>query len=204
MSQPEDDPSAVGPRVRRGPPPLLPIRKKKYRQALPELRRDFGDRCAYCMRRILMESDMQVDHFDPRQKGNTFQAYTNLYLSDAGCNNTKSNNWPTPDNQASGVRFLDCCKERDYGESIFEDPVTHFLVGTTPAAIYHILTIGLNRRELVDARRSRAEARLVFEKLRAAAAGDEVVDEALAKIEPLLSDIPDIPPPPPGFHPTVL
>ncbi len=203
MSSPTPDPRLGAPRVRRGKPPVVPLRRKTYRKALPELRRDFGDRCAYCMRRILTESDMQVDHFDPRQKKNSLQAYTNLYLSDAGCNNRKGDHWPRREDERRGVRFLDCCREQDYGSEIFEDPATHFLVGTTPAARYHILTIGLNRLELVEIRRKSAEARERFKRLQEHK-GDEIVDQALSQIEPLLGDIPYIPPPPPGHLPTVL
>lgn len=142
-------------RVKRGPAPLVKLTTSKYRKALPELRRDFKDRCAYCMRHIGTETEMQVDHFDPRQKKDKIQVYSNLFLADAHCNGAKSDTWPTKEEIQDGIRFLNCCDEQDYGESIFEDPKTHELVGTTPAAIYHIETIDLNDPGLVNDRRLR-------------------------------------------------
>jgi len=60
------------------------------------------------------------------------------------CNGKKSNTWPSKAELAAGCRFLNPCEEMDYGEQIFEDPLTNRLVGITPAAIWHIRICALN------------------------------------------------------------
>lgn len=146
-------------RIKRGPPPWAynPIKEKQYRKCLPELKRDFDSRCAYCMRHLESDSVMDVDHFDPREKENAIQRYANLFLADRRCNRSKSDDWPDADENRHGIRFLNCCEEQDYNECIFEDPQTHELIGTTPAAIYHIETIDLNAPELIEQRKKRSE-----------------------------------------------
>jgi len=52
---------------------------------------------------------------------------------------------------------LNPCEEVDYGEQIFEDPDAHLLVGTNPAAVWHIRVCGLNAEPLVYERRRRAK-----------------------------------------------
>jgi hypothetical protein len=155
-------------RVKRGtlPPDKVPLTRRKYRRCLPELKRDFEERCAYCMRSLKKVGDreIQVDHFDPRQKEKRIQNYQNLFLADAHCNGSKSDSWPGEKERMQGIRFLNCCEEQDYGTCIFEDPATHELVGTTPAAIYHIETIDLNAPHLIKERKQRAEIRALLEK----------------------------------------
>ena len=135
--------------------------KGQHRKALPCLLEDFENRCAYSMEHIDLlgsESYMHVDHFDPRpavtRKRN---AYRNLFPATGPCNNKKTDSWPSRAEQADGVRFIDPSNEHDYGSQIFEDPNTHLLIGTTPAAIFQIEMIGLNSRELVNKRRERSE-----------------------------------------------
>lgn len=45
----------------------------------------------------------------------------------------------------------------DYGESIFEDPETHRLVGISPASKWHIHQLDLNAPFLVKKRRDRSK-----------------------------------------------
>ena len=182
--------------VKRGPAPLASLTRKTYRKALPELRRDFQDRCAYCMRHIGTKTDMQIDHFDPRKKNDKIQIYANLFLSDAHCNRAKSDIWPTDEEQRLGCRFLKCCNEQDYGESIFEDPVTHKLVGTTPAAIFHIETIDLNDPGLVNERKIRNEMTKNINDLQTRLGNDPNVALQLSKLQAAAEYfIPIIPPP---------
>ena len=47
-----------------------------------------------------------------------------------------------------GVRFLNPTKEQDYGVHIFEDAVTHELVGASPAGRYHLRCCGSERATL--------------------------------------------------------
>jgi len=183
-------------RVKRGPAPLASLTRKTYRKALPELRRDFQDRCAYCMRHIGTKTDMQIDHFDPRKKNDKIQIYANLFLSDAHCNRAKSDIWPTDEERRLGCRFLNCCNEQDYGESIFEDPVTHKLVGTTPAAIFHIETIDLNDPGLVNERKIRNEMTKNINDLQTRLGNDPNVALQLSKLQAAAEYfIPIIPPP---------
>jgi len=69
----------------------------------------------------------------------------------------KCDHWPTKTEASDGCRFLNPCEEMDYGEQIFEDPDTHRLVGTTPAAIWHIRICALNADPLVNEREKRAK-----------------------------------------------
>ena len=100
---------------------------------------------------------MEIDHFDPRKKMDVVQKYQNLFLASRHCNNSKRDLWPTKADRRMGLRFLNCCKEQDYGVHIFEDPTTHELIGTTPAGRYHIRCCDLNEPDLVAERRERAK-----------------------------------------------
>jgi len=134
----------------------------KHRQALPDLLRDFEGRCAYSMQ--LRETELQVDHFNPTLTGKWRNQYLNLFPATAHCNRFKWDTWPSPADRKLGIRFLNCCEEVDYGEQIFEDPVTHRVFGVTPAGRYHVRHCDLNDDLYVAERRDRAEIRkLVLE-----------------------------------------
>lgn len=184
-------------RIKRGTPPIAQLKRTTYRKALPELRRDFNDRCAYCMRHIATETEMQVDHFDPRRKNDKTQVYSNLFLADAHCNGAKGDSWPTPEETKLGCRFLNCCTEEDYGKVIFEDPKTHILKGTTASAIYHIETIDLNDPGLIEERRHRAEIFAKLNLLTEKSKNNPEILQAITKLTEMTKNlIPDIPPPP--------
>ena len=119
--------------------------------------RDFDGRCAYSMQHHTRCGQLEVDHFDPRRKKDLIQDYNNLFPASRLCNRKKSNTWPTREEIAAGCRFLNPCEEVDYGEQVFEAPLTHRLVGTNPAANWHIRVCGLNADTLVYERRRRAE-----------------------------------------------
>lgn len=158
--------SSSAPRIKRGPPPVKAIKRHNYRAAMPELVRDFGGRCAYSMQhheRAGGIATMEVDHFDPRRKNDLIQDYANLFLASRYCNNKKRNSWPTKTEARAGARFLNPCKEIDYGEQIFEMPGSHILVGVTPAAQWHIRKCGLNADHLVHERALRAEYHLLLQ-----------------------------------------
>src|SRR6266567_1902077 len=144
-------------RIKRGPPPAKPIKRRRYRDALPRLMEDFCGRCAYSMQHHERAGPMEVDHFDPRRKNDLIQRYENLFLASRHCNGKKSNHWPNKVEKASGCRFLNPCEEVDYGEQILEEPGSHRLVGVTPAARWHIRMCGLNALHLVYERAKRAE-----------------------------------------------
>ena len=140
---------------------------------------------------------MEVDHFDPRQKKVLIQDYENLFPASRHCNGKKSDIWPTRAEQDAGCRFLNPCREMDYGEQVFEDPQTHQLVGVTAAARWHIRVCGLNADHLVLERRLRAERWATIRKQPLVAKGDhETVLELIQKFrEAVETMIPEIPPP---------
>jgi hypothetical protein len=105
---------------------------------------------------------MEVDHFNPTLSKASRNNYVNLFLSTRHCNNAKSETWPQRSARKKGIRLLNPCEEIDYGEHIFEHPVTHRLIGISPAGEFHIITCDLNARHLVDERRERAR---IFELL---------------------------------------
>lgn len=179
-------------RVKRGKAPERVLTTSQYRKALPELRRDFHDRCAYCMRHIGTETEMQVDHFDPRMKQDKIQVYSNLFLADAHCNGAKSDEWPTDEERAAGCRFLNCCEEEDYDKVIFEDFDTHELIGTTTAAKYHIEVIDLNDPGLILERKHRFDMLAKLNALLDKTSSDPVEQKLVSDIADLVKDL--IPP----------
>jgi hypothetical protein len=135
----------------------------KYGDYKPELQRIFRSRCAYC---ILHEEEMggyaamEVDHFRPWKRPefeHLKKEWTNLYYTCRRCNLWKSNHWPTTEQNARGLRFIDPCED---------DPDDHlrivphpgngelcWLLAVTPAGKYTIEKIRLNRKQLIDIRR---------------------------------------------------
>jgi len=141
---------------------------------------------------------LEVDHFDPRLKKAYIQDYENLFPASRHCNGKKSNHWPTSTELASGCRFLNPCKEIDYGSQIFEDPITHELIGTTPAAKWHIRMCGLNAQHLVQERAKRTKH---WNKLRTGPISIEGDPQSAAEFakgyrELVETMIPEIPSPP--------
>lgn len=178
-----------------------------YSKALPYLLKDFEDRCAYSWMHRSEIDEMEVDHFNPHLKAKYIQMYSNLMPSLGSCNRTKGSTWPSPADRAVGLRFIDPTKEFDYGCQIFEKPDTHELVGTTPAAKYHIRVLGLNSEYLVQRRKNRARLREYVSHMPKADTswtnpdtgelhqGSQVLKELLDRM------IPFIPPPPSPSHP---
>ncbi len=148
---------------------------------------------------LFSKREIEVDHFDPREKNAKIQRYSNLFPADRHCNGTKSDSWPTQEEENEGLRFINCCNEYDYGICIFEDPETHELVGTTPAARYHILTIDLNAPHLVKERTLRAQMLADINSpayIKDVAKSAELIDVALDLKNAIGRLIPYIPPPP--------
>jgi hypothetical protein len=104
------------------------------------------------------EPGMEVDHYNPTLKGNKYHAYGNLYPAISLCNNAKTDVWPKSAKK-SRQRFLDPCKEQDYGEHIFEDSNTGELLTDTEEGIFHIENIDLNNEWLKEKRRERTGLR---------------------------------------------
>jgi hypothetical protein len=102
---------------------------------------------------------VDVDHFNPKLKGAARNNYLNLFPSTRHCNGSKSDHWPSAVSRKMGVRFLNPCNEVDYGVHIFEDPLTHQLIGKSPAGVYHIRYCDLNAPHLILERRDRFKLR---------------------------------------------
>lgn len=195
------------PRVKRGSPPQGKLNESNYRKrAFAALRRDFEDRCAYSDVHIsqVCESEMTVDHHDPSHRQSARgNRYSNLFLATNHCNKAKGAKWPSGAERKLGLRFLDCTKEQDFGSQIFEDPKSHKWIGTTKAARYHILHLGLNDSGLITQRRERSDLWAQLQSSQGIRLDDaaswqtikslcETVDRTLkTKIRP-------IPPPPPA------
>ena len=185
-------------RIKRGPPPSKPIKRRKYRDALPELLRDFLGRCAYSMQHQSRSGPLEVDHFDPRQKKDLIQDYTNLFPASRHCNGKKADTWPNKAEKAAGCRFLNPCEEMDYGEHIFEDSRTHELIGATPAGRWHIRICGLNANHLVQERRRRADHWAAIRSKALLITGDhqaarDLIEKYRSEVELM---IPEVPAPP--------
>ena len=146
------------PRILRSPLKLR-FTESTYRKAKPYLLRDFEGRCAYSLQHVerVGYRSIEVDHFNPNLKGLRRHEYTNLFPATRHSNGAKSDLWPSGKLKRMGVRFLNPTKEQDYGVHIFEDAVTHELVGASPAGRYHIRCCDLNAPHLVQERRDRAQ-----------------------------------------------
>ena len=146
------------PRVKRNARPKRKFTKHTYKKAKPSLLKDFEGRCAYSLQHVqkIGWTTMEVDHHNPTLSEQQRHRYENLFPAIRHCNGAKSDTWPSKWARSKGVRFLNPCKEADYGAQIFEDPETHLLVGTTPAAVYHIRVLSLNADFLVNERHERA------------------------------------------------
>lgn len=138
--------------------------KNTYRKALPFLLEDFGGRCAYSLRHYRIQGPLEVDHFNPHLNSKVRNRYANLMPSIRHCNGKKTNTWPSEAQLRKQIRFLNPCVEDDYDVQIFEDPLTHQLVGTTPAGKFHIRQLDLNAPFLVEERRFRSELHKLLKK----------------------------------------
>jgi hypothetical protein len=100
------------------------------------------------------EEAMTVDHFRPEGRFPKLAlAWANLYYACSTCNSHYKKDYPTPDEEAEGKRFVDPCAE---------DPDDHFRLvrapGTcdvwevralSPAAEYVVFRLKLNRRKFL-------------------------------------------------------
>lgn len=170
---------------------------------------DFAGKCAYSMISVeaVCEHNMEVDHHDPTIKGKKLHAYGNLFPAFSLCNNAKSGVWPKAADVARRKRFLNPCKEQDYGEHLFEDPATGEIVTDTPEGVFHLEGLDLNNEWLMKKRRQRTEDKQLLSQ-RAIVAKDtvsleaKVFDTLFQRIERLGNEsIPAIPPMPIGRSP---
>jgi hypothetical protein len=88
-----------------------------YRQLL---RKDFRFRCAYCLVQEYFvggEAGCCIDHHRPvnglNARPDLVSEYTNLYWCCRECNENKGDSWPSQEDYAANIRFLDPCEPED-------------------------------------------------------------------------------------------
>jgi hypothetical protein len=130
--------------------------RRGYARARESLRRDFGNRCAYCCihEHEIGEENFEIDHFQPVERGGAINDYGNLYWACRRCNLHKSDHWPTEAMLEDGLRFADPCAEYEFPTHFAEDD-DGILVPATPCGSYHIDTLRLNRMSRLERRRRR-------------------------------------------------
>lgn len=93
-----------------------------YKNHRSDLKNDFKERCGYCNDIYVWRfASFEIDHFIPRKKDKkpflTIKSetdYTNLVYACKSCNNSKSNKWPTNDenlHNQDDIGFIDPCDE---------------------------------------------------------------------------------------------
>lgn len=126
-----------------------------YRRAKTHLLKCYQERCGYSMihmNHLGGAKEMEVDHFDPRTKTLRRQPYSAFVLSSGHCNRSKGDTWPTEEQIAKGIRFINPRDEWDYGPHIKVDDRTGEVIGATPAGIFQIRVCDLNAPHLVRLR----------------------------------------------------
>jgi hypothetical protein len=89
-------------------------------------------------------SCLDLEHFNPTLTGKARHRYDNLMVGTHLSNMAKRKIWPSLSDRRKGIRFLNPCKEQDYGTHLFEDPISHRIVSSTPAGRFHIVACNLN------------------------------------------------------------
>lgn len=97
-----------------------PRRYRDYMRYRSLLRKDFQYRCAYCLvheHYLGGEAGCTIDHYRPQgglyARPDLKSNYRNLYWTCRECNDNKADTWPSPEEEALGIRFLDPCMPQD-------------------------------------------------------------------------------------------
>jgi hypothetical protein len=97
-----------------------PPRSHDYQSYRPYLRKDFRNRCAYCLRHEGHnggEANFCIDHYRPIRgeygRPELECEYSNLYYACSECNGNKSDKWPSEAQRQQGYRFLNPCEPED-------------------------------------------------------------------------------------------
>jgi hypothetical protein len=114
-----------------------------YTTYRPFLRRDFRNRCAYCLRHeyhLGGEANCNIDHHRPVKgpygRPDLINVYSNLYWSCAECNQNKGDIWPDPEEEAGGFRFIDPCNPEDDHDLHLQVHTDGTMEPLTPAGQY--------------------------------------------------------------------
>jgi HNH endonuclease len=118
------------------------------------LRRRFGFRCGYCgVHERDVGAELTVDHYQPRSRGGDDEQENWVYCCHA-CNEYKGDSWQ-PD---SPQRILHPIRDNAAAHLLEQEDATVRALSETE--LFHIETLHLNRRQLVEYRfeRRRLEA----------------------------------------------
>lgn len=128
---------------------------KKHRKALSTLLRESENRCGYSLIHVFLigETSMEVDHYDPRNRGLRRNFHGNLIAASRECNGKKQDFWPSTEQRRDGKYILNPYRERDYGKHLILDPKSGKLVGVTKTGRWQIVRLGLNSERLCRLRR---------------------------------------------------
>ena len=119
-------------------------------------------RCGYCgVTEIEAGGQLEVDHFCPRSQGGP-DTLDNLVYACRTCNAFKGAYWPLP---GAGTDVMLLHPRRDDLAAHIGWPADGRLVGLTERGSLHIHRLRLNRVQLVELRRERAEAQRLREAL---------------------------------------
>lgn len=134
--------------------PPKPARFKHYSEYRPFLREVFLRRCAYCRISDTVSEAFEIDHFKPIAVDPSLEhEYRNLYYCCAGCNRSKSDEWPSAELIDQGFRFVDPCRSDAYKTHLVVRG-TGVLEPKTNAGRYTCLHIRLNRPFLIHRRKA--------------------------------------------------
>lgn len=99
-----------------------PAKKSHWRYYKPFLRIDFRYRCAYCQIHEAFwgtQRNFVVEHFRPRDRFPLLiLEYSNLYYACNKCNGSKWDIWPSDQQIAKGLFFVDPCREDLYARHV--------------------------------------------------------------------------------------
>jgi hypothetical protein len=143
---------------------------RDYTDYRPLLRWDFRYRCAYCLTHEYFlggEAGCCIDHYRPVHgpfaRPDLVADYNNLYWCCRECNENKGDTWPSPEDYALGLRFLDPCRPEDDHDLHWRVLPTGVLEPNTPVGIYTIRRLKLWRPIL---QHYRAKTLLLQEEIR--------------------------------------
>jgi hypothetical protein len=125
---------------------------QNYRDYRSLLRQDFRYRCAYCLLHEYFlggEAGCCIDHHRPIQgpsaRPDLISEYSNLYWCCRECNENKGDTWPSAEDYAAGLRFLDPCQPEDDHDRHWRVRPDGVLEPLTPTGRYTIRRLRLWR-----------------------------------------------------------
>lgn len=142
-----------------------PITTADYRKFRSYVRKDFEQRCAYCLLQEVLaggEENFELDHFRPKWLFAALKLdFYNIYYACHPCNNIKHDKWPSQLLEEQGKTFVDLCN--DNFETHFDERPDGTWMGLTPAAEYTIDELRLNRSHLVRIRKLVAQLSVLID-----------------------------------------